>query len=241
MTSYHGGKQRIGKKLAEIIVDYSIDTDFKIKGYCEPFCGMLGVYQHIPFLFEEEDFNLKYQAGDTNESVIKMWKAAQKGWKPPKTCSEKQFNRLKKSRTSSALKGFVGHQCSFGGQFFMGFAGKYDKTKNPQKAAQRVTDIANDLHDVKFKSGNYKQFSKLKNYVIYCDPPYSQTTCNYKTKSNFDSEEFWKWCIKMSQHNIVFVSEYKAPKGIKAIFKTKTKANSPTGKKCTGTEKLFML
>ena len=33
---------------------------------CEPFCGMLGVYQHIPSLFDEEGLaNLKYLAGDT--------------------------------------------------------------------------------------------------------------------------------------------------------------------------------
>ena len=58
MTTYHGGKQRIGKTLAQIFVEESIgiegEYDFKIKGYCEPFCGMLGVYQYIPKLFEEE-------------------------------------------------------------------------------------------------------------------------------------------------------------------------------------------
>lgn len=55
MTAYHGGKQRLGKKLAEIIVDTSLDIvedeNWEIKGYCEPFCGMLGVYRHIPDFF----------------------------------------------------------------------------------------------------------------------------------------------------------------------------------------------
>ncbi len=40
MTAYHGGKQRIGKELAEIIVEESIsisdEEDFEIKVYCEP-------------------------------------------------------------------------------------------------------------------------------------------------------------------------------------------------------------
>ena len=52
MTSYHGGKQRIGKVLAEIIYKTSIaleDKDLKIRGYCEPFCGMLGMYRHTAF------------------------------------------------------------------------------------------------------------------------------------------------------------------------------------------------
>jgi hypothetical protein len=57
MTSYHGGKQRIGQKLAQVIYDESMDISeeegFQIKGYCEPFSGMLGVYKYIPELFKE--------------------------------------------------------------------------------------------------------------------------------------------------------------------------------------------
>ena len=159
MTAYHGGKQRIGKKLAEVIVDESIDIAeeerFEIKGYCEPFCGMLGVYRYIPELFEEEGFDeLDYLAGDTNGSVIAMWKAAQKGWKPPITCSEAKYNKLKNAK-DSAMRGFVGHQCSFGGQFFNGYSKKYDATKNPEKASKRVIKIGDDLSDVKFNKTHY--------------------------------------------------------------------------------------
>jgi len=78
MTSYHGGKQRIGAKIAQIIKSVSSQveeqTGIRFKGYLEPFCGMLGVYQHIPELFSGH-LRFKYQAGDINESVIKMWKA----------------------------------------------------------------------------------------------------------------------------------------------------------------------
>jgi site-specific DNA-adenine methylase len=99
MTSYHGGKQKIGKELAKIIYETSLeiseDENFKIKGYCEPFCGMLGVYKHIPELFKDNKPKLKYKAGDMNKSVIMMWKAAQKGWKPPTSCSEEHYNELK--------------------------------------------------------------------------------------------------------------------------------------------------
>ena len=243
MTAYHGGKQRIGKKLAKIIVDESIgieeDYDFDIKGYCEPFCGMLGVYKHIPKLFEEEGYTkLKYKAGDTNTSVIKMWKAAQKGWKPPTTCSEKEYNRLKKAKPS-ACKGFIGHQCSFGGQFFKGFAKKYDKTKSPKRAAKRVSDIAAELCDVRFKQGDYQSFSGLKNHVIYCDPPYRNVDCRYKT--NFDNNKFWAWCKKMSERNVILVSEYSAPKEVTCIFNISRKATSHGNNKCSNTEKLFFM
>ena len=48
IACYNGGKQRIGKRLSSIIAEESLDIedeyDFTIKGYCEPFCGMLGVF-----------------------------------------------------------------------------------------------------------------------------------------------------------------------------------------------------
>ena len=227
MTSYHGGKQRLGKKLAEIIVDTSLDIaedeNWEIKGYCEPFCGMLGVYRHIPGFFEDEEcYDLKYLAGDANGSVIKMWQAAKKGWKPPKVCSEKKFNKLKKSKGDSAEKGYIGHQYSFGGQWFNCYAPKYGKTKNSSKASENVTQISKDLKDVKFKKGSYIDlYSNLEGFVIYCDPPYDNSYSKYKVE--FDSKTFWKWCKKMSEHNIIFVSNYKAPRGTELVYKTNYK------------------
>ena len=245
MTAYHGGKQRIGKKLAEVIVDESIDIAeeerFEIKGYCEPFCGMLGVYRYIPELFEEEGFDeLDYLAGDTNGSVIAMWKAAQKGWKPPITCSEAKYNKLKNAK-DSAMRGFVGHQCSFGGQFFNGYSKKYDATKNPEKASKRVIKIGDDLSDVKFNKTHYDGFSGLRDFVIYCDPPYNSTISRYSS-GEFDSSRFFEWCRRMSKHNLVFVSEYQAPKDFHLIYDAKkTKQSCYGSHNCKKTEKLYSL
>jgi DNA adenine methylase len=250
MTTYHGGKQRLGLTIANVITDEvldRVDDGFELKGYCEPFCGMLGVYQHIPELFEPEGCeeesigNIKYLAGDRNGSVIKMWQAAQRGWKPPTTCSETKYNRIKNSKGDSALKGFIGHECSFGGQFFQGYVNKYDCKKNPKKASQKVSNIANRLQFVNFKSVNYINYSNLKNYVIYCDPPYFNTKCQYS--NNFINADFWHWCLQMSKNNIVFISEYKIPTELKmnvdCVYSKQSVSNSVTGKKCTGIEKLF--
>ena len=72
MTSYSGGKQKIGQRIAEKIYNESIkilqNEEFKIEGYAEPFCGMMGVFHHIPELFN------KNKANDINESVLEMWK-----------------------------------------------------------------------------------------------------------------------------------------------------------------------
>ncbi len=241
MTSYHGGKQRIGKALAEVIYDVATevaeDDDFVIKGYCEPFCGMLGVYQHIPDLFD--DHKLKYKAGDTNESVIKMWNAAQKGWKPPTTCDEVQYDRLKASKTPSAIKGFVGHQCSFGGIFFGGFIGRYGKSTSIVTSADKVRRIASEVDGVSFTHGSYTQFSRLKGFIIYCDPPYAGTQCRYGDR--FDTDKFWNWCRKMSKDNLVFVSEYSKPPGDAVeVYRSKSRPTKAFGKKTSGAEKMFM-
>ena len=93
MTSYHGGKQKFGKEIAYEIFLNSIDRNIEIKGYCEPFCGMMGVYQHIHDIFDNK---IKYKAGDLNESVILLWKKLKTGWKPPKKISENEYNEIKK-------------------------------------------------------------------------------------------------------------------------------------------------
>lgn len=206
MTSYHGGKQRIGLRIAKQI--HSIhENKHKSIGYCEPFCGMLGVYQHIPDLFNQK---MSYLAGDTNDSVIRMWKRAQKKWKPPTTCTKDEYDRLKVS-SSSALKGYIGHQYSFGGQYFMGYAPLYGKTVDSSKASTKVVSIAKKLSTATFSTGSYTQYSNLSNFIIYCDPPYQNTSQRYKVMDGFDSEEFWDWCRMMSKKNIIFVSCYIAP------------------------------
>jgi site-specific DNA-adenine methylase len=248
MTSYHGGKQRIGKKLANIIVEESVliaeNEGLKINGYCEPFCGMLGVYQHIPNLYEGLK-NLNYVAGDTNNSVVMMWKAAQKGWKPPTKVSEKKFNSLKYDyKTDSALKGYIGHQYSFGGQYFEGYAPKYGKNPDSTRASHNVQKIATNLKSVTFYNKSYTYFSTLKGYVIYCDPPYDQTDSRFfkkNKKKSFNSEDFWNWCRKMSKENLVFVSGYKAPNDFEKIFSSTHKLTGINTTNKKRIEKLFLI
>jgi hypothetical protein len=251
MTAYHGGKQRIGKKIANKIYKESIllseEDDFKIKGYCEPFAGMLGVYQHIPELFKQEGYNLKYKAGDINKSVIMMWKSAQRGWKPPVKSSEKQYNQLKHSK-DSAIRGYIGHQYSFGGKFFDGYAPKYGKTIDSTRASNKVVNISKTLKNIIFTHALYTQFSKLKGYIIYCDPPYFNTVNRYydgvnNKKQNFEHTQFWNWCRYMAKDNIIFVSSYNAPKDFSVIFSSTHKltgiGSANNNKKRT--EKLYVL
>lgn len=239
MTSYHGGKQRVGKKVATEISKIVGKKEHTYTGYCEPFCGMLGVYRHIPDLLGDK---LQYLAGDANYSVIKMWKESQKGWVPPVKCSEIQYNRLKNQKGSSALKGFIGHQYSFGGQYFKGYAPKYGGKDSHPEASARVVDISETLQCVKFLEKEYQDFSGLKNFIIYCDPPYRDVEAHYpgdSGESEFDTEVFWAWVRFMSKNNLVIVSEYTAPKDFSAVMSTSHSSNS-RGRKANGREKLWI-
>ena len=240
MTSYHGGKQRIGKQLSNIIYEESMDIEetenFKIKGYCEPFCGMLGVYQHIPELFKDHKPKLKYKAGDENKSVIMMWKEVKTGWVPPVSVSEKKYNKLKNVKSAEA--GYVGHQYSWGGKYFKAYSPNYGKSINTIKASNRVVNIGDKISKVSFTHGSYTQFSKLKIYIIYCDPPYTGTEKHYT--EYFDTDAFYDWCYDMSEHNIIFLSEYKAPKDFQMIWSKNVKVTG-NGLSNNKKEKLYVL
>jgi len=222
MTYYQGGKKRIGQEIAQII--YQVVTDIekeagiKYKGYCEPFCGMLGVYQHIPELFKDHKPPLKYLAGDRNDELVLMWKAVQKGWKPPTKCSKTEFEKLKKSPKKSPKKSFIGHAASIRGVYM----GCYFDRNNIPHQQKSVVEIGKKVKALNFKGGDYTQFTNLKDFVIYCDPPYLDTLHIYKTEGKydtfFDSKKFYEWCKKMSEHNLVFVSEFKMPKEFKKIW-----------------------
>lgn len=226
MTAYHGGKYRHGKKIAEIIFKIYENTD-TINGYIEPFCGMCGVYRHVVDLMPK---SLKYIASDQHDSLILMWKALQNGWKPPKKdCSVRQFDKLKYSEPS-ALKAYYGFGSSFSGIYFCGHRSKYNDIYKDKSS--ELIDISNDMKNVKFYKRDYTYYTanKYKNYIIYCDPPYSNTRNNLYYNDNtlsllkFDSNKFWDWCRTMSKNNIILITEYSAPKDFIPIYTFKNKS-----------------
>ena len=93
MTSYQGGKQRLGKQIHQELIKWEQKLSPSSLAYLEPFCGMCGVMKH----FAKEDKRVCY-ASDLNPDIIAMWKAIQKGWKPPEECTEEYYNELKNKR-----------------------------------------------------------------------------------------------------------------------------------------------
>jgi site-specific DNA-adenine methylase len=197
MTCYHGGKQLIGKEIATII-----NAKGKDFNYAEPFCGMLSVFNHI-------ETRGQTIISDQNADVIQMWQeAAHNNWEPPHAhLSESDYNILKQSSSPSALRGFVGHHYSYGGTFFGSYRFKSSPICNIETTIKKVKQIAAKLSYTSIVAGDYKALSDLTGFIIYCDPPYKGTRCNYK--DSFDNETFLDWCEFMEiKGNKVFVSEY---------------------------------
>lgn len=231
MPTYGGGKAKIGKEIYEVIT--KVQEKIGYQGvYFEPFCGMLGVGIH----FAQD--GQKIIANDLNKDIIMMWKALQKGWEPPRTCSRKKYEQLKYSNVHSAERGFLGIACAYSGIFFAGYRPKNEKQNYLLNSRNSILDMKKWLKQFKFYSKDYREF-KPKNMTIYCDPPYKDNKFKSQYFDDFDHNEFWNTMRKWSKDNLVLISEYTAPKDFKAIWKYKMNStyNSTVKKRI---EKLYI-
>ena len=209
---YLGGKYRQGKEIAQVLKEYG--EKHKIKKYIESFCGALGVAIRMV-----DDYNV--HISDNHKDLIMLWKEVKVGkFKYPKTVSERTYNRFKKSNEPSAMRAFIGFGCSFGGKWFSSFAEDYN-TNRISICNGTVSGLKKTTNKIKkIKKIKHQSYEKWKpvNCLIYCDPPYQNTT-QYNTDSDFNHYEFWNKVRECSKNNIVIVSEYTAPKDFKCIWK----------------------
>jgi DNA adenine methylase len=78
--------------------------------------------------------------------------------------------------------------------------------------------------------------------LIYCDPPYRDTT-GYAATGVFDHNEFWDVMRQWArQDNTVFVSEYTAPLGHTEVYRWEKKTTLMlTGDAQDRVDKLFLV
>lgn len=203
---YLGGKSRIAKPIADIILAARGSRGL----YVEPFLGAGSVALRVAPAFRQAVLT------DSSPDLVKLWKAVQRGWVPPTTLSEDDYRALRHAKPS-ALRGFAGFPCSFGGKWFGGYARDPKGGRNFAESASRSMVMRGEtLRSALIMRADYRDVVtsvNLADAVIYADPPYADTTA-YGNVEAFDSELFWqnmKRCVKGGA--IVFVSEYNAPKG----------------------------
>ena len=208
---YMGGKEKIANQIVEFM-----QPEIDKRGiYVEPFVGGASVISRVKA-------PLRIGA-DINEALINMYKALSNGWIPPNVLTEEEYNELKRIKApNNPLTAFAGFGCSFGGVYFSGYAKPNKKNKNYASMAHNsIRRKMRNLLDVKWIVSNYNALKIQGRSVIYCDPPYANTT-RYKGIEKFDSDLFWEWCSqKHYEGHAVYVSEYKAPENFECRFKIK--------------------
>lgn len=232
---YMGSKAKIAGYLLPLMTR----RRFK-RPYVEPFGGGMNMICHV-----YPPYGPRY-ANDINIYLIAMWKALQDGWIPPETVSRELYEECRQLQQPDHLVGYVGFNHSYAGKFFGGFADNGTQTvgglRDYQKEAFNNLMIqVPKLKDVTFSCGQYDEMHIPDDSIVYCDPPYADTT-GYS--DDFDHTAFWDWVRSISGHHRVFVSEYNAPEDFECVWQLKKKTSVSNGEKPQSKnviEKLFKL
>jgi len=208
--------------------------------YVEPFAGGMNMIDKVTG---------NRIANDIHTELIEMWKAlVYDDWFAPTEISRVTYKKIKdeKQNYEPWLVGWVGFNCSYSGKYFGGYAGR-TKTKlgtirdYQLEARKNSYKQVPNLKGVVFVNNKYKEIAIPEESIIYCDPPYQNTT---KYSNDFNHILFWDWVREKSkQGNKVYVSEYNAPADFVCVWSKETKsslsANGVGGGNKTSVERLF--
>lgn len=226
---YFGGKYKIAKYIVEVLNEYRKDN----QPFVEPFRGVCNIASKMN--------GIRY-CSDINEYLIAMFEAIRGGWLPPQNMSKSEYEYIKSHKDEDkALTGFAGFGCSFAGKWFGGYAKDNRGDNYCLQAYNSLLRQRDSIKDIVFECRDYRSVN-VKNCLIYCDPPYRNTT-QYSGFPKFNSDKFWEVMRSWSQHNTVIISEYTAPDDFKCIksIHTKTEIRNKQNIREDRTEKLFML
>lgn len=237
---YMGSKARHAKELLPIILANRKQGQW----YVEPFVGGANMIDKV-------DGNRI--GADINEYLIEMWKAVSSGWIPPELVTEDKYQEVRDNKDNDKpLTSYIGFAMSFGGKWFGGYrrdiAGTKDdpelkafnESEQSRKSYESLLKQQKKLLGVDFRHSSYQDIDVPTNSIIYCDPPYKDTT---KYKDTFDHELFYDWCRqKHKEGHQIFVSEYNMPDDFSCVWskEVNNSLTKDTGSK-KGIEKLFVL
>ena len=225
---YMGSKNRIAKYLLPIILKDREEGQY----YVETFCGGCN-------LIDKVDGNRI--ANDYHYELIEMFKALQSGWIPPKDVSEIEYHKTKLIKDNPALVGYVGFNLSFSGKWWGGYARDGAGIRNyGVEAFNNVMKQLPALASVEFTQGSYEELTIPDKSIIYCDPPYRNTT---KYKDCIDYSHFYQWCRdRKAEGHTIFISEYAMPDDFICVWQKEqvSSLTKDTGSK-RAIEKLFTL
>ena len=224
---YFGGKAKIAKYIVPYLEGVRKDNQI----FVEPFVGGANIVSQM---------SGKRKAYDFNEYLIEMYKGVQNGYELPDSLTEEEYKYIREHKDEDrVLTGFVGFGCSFAGKWFGGYARNKQNHNYCKASKNSLMKKMSTMADVEFDWRDYKSLF-LKGCLIYCDPPYANTT-KYTGVPDFDSEEFWNIMRAWSKDNDVYISEYEAPDDFVSVLEIPTKTNirDKSDNVCCRVEKLF--
>lgn len=238
-----GSKARIAKYIVPIIQNKLQEHNLKL--YVEPFVGGGNVIDKI-----EAD---KKIGCDNQYYLIELFKNIEKVYTLPEFVTKEHYSDVRCQYNNGGKKyddwyvGMIGFLASYNGRFFDGGYAGIATTKNGtmrnyyDEARRNLVKQSKNLSGIEWIYGDYRQTcSEIRNALIYCDIPYKDTK-QYSTSKNFNYDEFWEWAEKMSENNIVLVSEYQAPENWECIWSKPLKKSLNYRNHIESVEKLFEL
>ena len=98
----------------------------------------------------------------------------------------------------------------------------------------------NTLMDAEFTCLDYRDVVLPDGCVVYCDPPYENTT-KY-ANGDFNHILFWEYMRKISQDHVFYISELNAPEDFVCIWQKEIRRILDVNKEnqFKSTEKLFV-
>ena len=237
---YLGSKNKLSKELIPIIQSYINDNT---KGYIEPFVGGANVIDKIKCVNK-----IGY---DIHPYLISLLNYAKyQSQNIPSLITEEEYNKVKNNKDmyEDWYVGLVGFCATFGAKWFGGYARSKADEFHGEKSYMAIKNLKKqciNFHDVNFECKDFRDIKNISGYVIYCDPPYRNTT-KYNKTDEFPYEEFYNWCKEMSKNNVVLISEYNMPDDFECIWKKESKVNFDSNRKSDDNknkrvEKLFII
>lgn len=223
---YLGGKHRIAKPLCEYL-----RTRLAGRLFVEPFCGALNVTAGMEG---------KRVASDASPYLFALYDALRKGWSPPDDVSEQTYDSVNSTRDpSDPMTAFVGYGCSFGGKFFGGYARGSEGRSYASNAKGSLRRKLSRCNGATIAHCDYRRLTPNAGCLVYCDPPYAETT-GYSAVGSFDSGEFWQTVRDWSSTGAtVLVSEYTAPADFICVWSHETRTDLHGAGRSGRLERLF--
>ena len=233
---YQGSKTRYADSIVPIIQNAIDTTSADI--FVDACCGGCNIIQ---------DVKCKNRiAIDLNSDLIELYKYSVDAYKNNKL--EIAFPvKLTRADWDNAKQGigdpwFRALVCFFASYSARGFGGGYCLNVKRDFYNQRLNNFKKQLpklKDVKFICDDVNNI-KFSNSVIYIDPPYKNTK-RYDINRNFNYDKFWESARKLSEDNVVFVSEQIAPDDFRSVWSASVERNCFGSQPRTATESLWSL